>query len=139
MSFRFNSGGDLEIAVNGEILGGVRSLRRTTVCKGEGIYQFLTDKPVAKTESRQYTLDFSLHCLGVCVFENPVNSISVTDGEQTEIYTTVGGAPFLDMQYTVFGEVEEGLDVVEMIQNTATGRGDRPIDDIKMKISFIEH
>ena len=87
MSFRFNSGGDLEIAVNGEILGGVRSLRRTTVCKGEGVYQFLTDKPVAKTESRQYALDFSLHCLGVCVFENPVNSISVTDGEQTEIYT----------------------------------------------------
>jgi peptidyl-prolyl cis-trans isomerase B (cyclophilin B) len=34
----------------------------------------------------------------------------------------------------VFGEVEEGLDVVEMIQATATGRGDRPVDDLEMRI-----
>ena len=59
--------------------------------------------------------------------------------EQRKVYSTIGGTPHLDGQYTVFGEVEEGLDVVETIQNTATGRGDRPIDDIEMKISFIEH
>jgi peptidyl-prolyl cis-trans isomerase B (cyclophilin B) len=34
----------------------------------------------------------------------------------------------------VFGEVVEGLDVVEMIQATATGRGDRPIDDLEMRM-----
>jgi peptidyl-prolyl cis-trans isomerase B (cyclophilin B) len=34
--------------------------------------------------------------------------------------------------------VEEGLDVVEMIQGSATGRGDRPLDDIEMRISVIE-
>ena len=45
-------------------------------------------------------------------------------------YTTVGGTPFLDNQYTVFGEVEEGLDVVEQIQNVATGRNDRPVEDV---------
>ncbi|MBQ8463513.1 MAG: peptidylprolyl isomerase [Prevotella sp.] len=39
---------------------------------------------------------------------------------------------------TVFGEVEEGLDVVEMIQGTATGRGDRPVDDIEMRVSVID-
>ena len=58
--------------------------------------------------------------------------------EQLKIYTTIGGSPHLDGQYTVFGEVEEGLDVVEMIQNSATGRGDRPIDNIEMRISVIE-
>lgn len=58
--------------------------------------------------------------------------------EQQKIYLTVGGTPHLDGQYTVFGEVEEGLDIVEMIQNSATGRGDRPVDDIEMKISVIE-
>jgi peptidyl-prolyl cis-trans isomerase B (cyclophilin B) len=58
--------------------------------------------------------------------------------QQQKIYSTVGGTPHLDGQYTVFGEVEEGLDVVEMIQGTATGRGDRPVDDIEMKISVIE-
>lgn len=57
--------------------------------------------------------------------------------EQKEIYTTVGGTPHLDGQYTVFGEVEEGLDIVEMIQQAATGMGDRPKDDISMKMTVI--
>ena len=59
-------------------------------------------------------------------------------GEQINIYSTIGGTPHLDGQYTVFGEVEEGLDVVEMIQNTATGRGDRPIDDIEMRMTIVK-
>ena len=58
--------------------------------------------------------------------------------EQQKIYTTIGGTPHLDGQYTVFGEVEDGLDVVEMIQNSATARGDRPVDDIDMRITVVE-
>lgn len=58
--------------------------------------------------------------------------------EQMKIYTAIGGTPHLDGQYTVFGEVEEGLDVVDMIQTTATCRGDRPVDDLEMKISVVE-
>ena len=58
--------------------------------------------------------------------------------EQLKIYSPIGGTPHLDGQYTVFGEVEEGLDGVEMIQNTATGRADCPVDDIEMRISVIE-
>lgn len=58
--------------------------------------------------------------------------------EQKNIYSTVGGTPHLDGQYTVFGEVEEGLDIVEQIQNCATGYADRPIEDISMNISIIE-
>ena len=54
--------------------------------------------------------------------------------EQMKVYSTIGETPHLDGQYTVFGEVEEGLDVVEMIQASATGRGDRPVDDLKMNI-----
>lgn len=54
--------------------------------------------------------------------------------EQVETYTTVGGTPFLDNQYTVFGEVEDGLDVVEAIQNCKTSRDDRPEEDIKMTV-----
>ena len=69
--------------------------------------------------------------------ESKVGKSGLTD-DQLKIYSTVGGTPHLDGQYTVFGEVEEGLDVVEMIQGTATGRGDRPIDDIEMRISVIE-
>lgn len=52
--------------------------------------------------------------------------------EQREIYTTIGGTPFLDQNYTVFGEVIEGLDVVDKIQNVKTQPGDRPCEDIKI-------
>ena len=58
--------------------------------------------------------------------------------EQRAIYSTVGGAPHLDGQYTVFGEVEEGLDIVEMIQQSKTARGDRPVDDIEMRVVVME-
>ena len=69
--------------------------------------------------------------------ESRVGKSGLTD-EQMNIYSTVGGTPHLDGQYTVFGEVEEGLDVVEMIQGTATGRADRPVDDIEMRMVVIE-
>lgn len=62
---------------------------------------------------------------------------SFTD-EQMETYTTLGGTPFLDGQYTVFGEVEEGLEVVERIQNCDTTRNDRPRQDISMSVEVVE-
>ena len=58
---------------------------------------------------------------------------------QREAYTTVGGTPFLDNDYTVFGEVEEGMDVIDAIQNVATGAGDRPNNDVVMiEVNVIE-
>lgn len=58
--------------------------------------------------------------------------------EQAETYATIGGTPFLDGDYTVFGEVEEGLDVVEKIQNIPTQRGDRPKDDVRIIKTIVE-
>jgi peptidyl-prolyl cis-trans isomerase B (cyclophilin B) len=69
--------------------------------------------------------------------EKRVGNVGLTD-DQIQVYSTVGGVPHLDGQYTVFGEVVEGLDVVDMIQSTATGRGDRPVDDIEMRLSIID-
>lgn len=57
--------------------------------------------------------------------------------EQRQAYTTVGGTPFLDNQYTVFGEVEAGMEVVEAIQNAATAPGDRPKSDISMTMEVL--
>ena len=68
--------------------------------------------------------------------ESNVGKTGLTDN-QLKIYSTIGGTPHLDGQYTVFGEVEEGLDVVEEIQNSATGRADRPLDDIEMRIVVV--
>ena len=55
---------------------------------------------------------------------------------QREIYKTIGGTPFLDMSYTVFGEVVEGLEIIDKIGNVKTLQGDRPEQDV-MIISAI--
>ncbi len=52
--------------------------------------------------------------------------------EMTDLYRKVGGTPHLDGQYTVFGEVTEGLDVVKRIQQAFTDDYDRPVDDIRI-------
>ena len=52
--------------------------------------------------------------------------------EQVEAYTTVGGTPHLDGEYTVFGEVVEGMDIVDKIQDVKTDRNDRPEEDVKI-------
>ena len=49
---------------------------------------------------------------------------------QMEVYSSVGGTPHLDGQYTVFGEVVEGLDIVDRIQQVETLSGDRPKADV---------
>lgn len=67
-----------------------------------------------------------------------VKTVGGLTDAQREAYTTVGGVPHLDGQYTVFGEVESGLEVVEMIQNTETQRGDRPKADISMKMTVLD-
>lgn len=47
-----------------------------------------------------------------------------------EVYKTVGGTPHLDGQYTVFGEVTRGLEVVDAIQRVPTDENDRPLEDV---------
>lgn len=56
---------------------------------------------------------------------------------QIEKYTTLGGTPQLDGEYTVFGEVIEGLEVVDKIAAVATNPGDRPVEDVKMTIRML--
>ncbi len=58
--------------------------------------------------------------------------------EQIQKYLEIGGTPMLDGEYTVFGEVTVWLDVIDKIADTPTARGDRPIQDIKMKIRVKE-
>lgn len=52
--------------------------------------------------------------------------------EQVQAYTTIGGAPFLDGDYTVFGEVINGMEVVDKIASQQKDGADRPLEDIKI-------
>ena len=58
--------------------------------------------------------------------------------EQKKVYTTVGGTPHLDGGYTVFGEVIEGLSVIDSIAAQPKGTNDRPVKDVKMEIKVIK-
>lgn len=60
-------------------------------------------------------------------------------GEQRKVYASVGGTPHLDGEYTVFGEVVEGMEVVDMIAASATDNNDRPLKDVRiLKVSVIK-
>lgn len=58
--------------------------------------------------------------------------------EQIKAYSTVGGAPHLDGSYTVFGEVTEGMEVVDNIEIAKTNRADRPVENIRILKASIQ-
>ncbi len=72
-----------------------------------------------------------LYQIGDKVEEKTDHRVTMTD-ELLDLYRKVGGVPHLDGQYTVFGEVSEGLEVVEHIQQALTDDYDRPVDDIRI-------
>ena len=75
--------------------------------------------------------------VGKVVTEEQLNTIStktnrVFNAEQRKVYTTQGGTPFLDGNYTVFGEVTKGMEVVDTIAQLARNAADRPNVDVRM-------
>ncbi len=56
---------------------------------------------------------------------------------QKAVYKTIGGTPMLDQNYTVFGEVEIGLNVIDKIANAPTAYGDRPLADTRMQMKIL--
>ena len=58
--------------------------------------------------------------------------------EMREVYKTIGGTPHLDGQYTVFGEVVSGFDVVDAIQQSATDTNDRPLEDVRILRAYLK-
>ncbi len=58
--------------------------------------------------------------------------------DQKKIYETIGGVSFLDGEYTVYGEITEGLDIIDKIANVERDQNDRPKKDLKMTIKLVD-
>jgi len=58
--------------------------------------------------------------------------------EQKKMYSTIGGTPHLDGSYTVFGEVISGLEVIDKIASVKTDQNNRPLEDIRMTVTFVD-
>ena len=69
--------------------------------------------------------------------EYRVSNYKQFSSEQRQAYTTIGGAPQLDGEYTVFGEITEGLDVMVKINDLSVDVNSRPYTDVKMKVIIL--
>ncbi|MES2140446.1 MAG: peptidylprolyl isomerase [Bacteroidota bacterium] len=70
--------------------------------------------------------------------ELPATKLYTFTDEQIKTYTTIGGTPHLDQSYTIFGEVYEGIEVIDLIAKQKVDKNARPFTDIRMKISIIQ-
>ncbi|MGP1514407.1 MAG: peptidylprolyl isomerase [Bacteroidales bacterium] len=82
-------------------------------------------------------------CQGKVYTQAEINNLELRMGKtfstlQRQIYTNEGGVPFLDGDYTVFGQVVEGIEVIDKIAMVKTDGNDRPIEDIRMTVKIIE-
>lgn len=84
----------------------------------------------------------SINAIRIEIQETVEQSLDSTlyamNNKRKELYTTIGGTPHLDGAYTVFGEVIQGLNIIDSIANVPTGPGDRPLNNVIMSMELIK-
>ncbi|MDY0344284.1 MAG: peptidylprolyl isomerase [Lentimicrobium sp.] len=96
--------------------------------------RFFSPDAKKDTAGFNHLLDTLNLMIGQKYSQNPAFTFT---GEQRQVYTTVGGTPHLDGKYTIFGEVVDGMSVVDAIAGEETDENDRPYTDIPMIITLI--
>ena len=87
---------------------------------------------------RSFEDEFSDNLRNLCGTLSMANAGRNTNGSQFFIVQAVEGTPWLDFRHTVFGQVYEGMDVVNQIACVRVGAGDKPVEDIKITGILIE-
>lgn len=104
-------------------------------------YQLVQERRAEIQQMQQHNDTVALQNLQnqlIAQVEGELKGQSLMSAEARQAYTTIGGTPFLDNEYTVFGEVTEGLEVIDKIAAVACGQGDRPVKDVKFSITLAE-
>ena len=133
--------GDLDYRLNAEIHSALFHKRGALAAAREG-----DNVNPAKMSSamqfyivygKEYTLT-ELQKLQSLIEERTGRRMNMSN-ERLAVYINEGGTPFLDGQYTVFGEITKGLEVVDKIQNVATDGNDRPVEDVRiLSVKIVE-
>ncbi len=125
----------------GEIIRAIRE-------KNESLIQKRVSELYSQSEERVKSLEAMDDLTPLNLFTDSVRNVAKAELEASnsfyyipdsisEIYKNEAGVPWLDQDYTVFGQVVEGLDIIEQIQNMQVDGYDRPLDDIKFNIEVI--
>jgi peptidyl-prolyl cis-trans isomerase B (cyclophilin B) len=102
----------------------------------DSLYQQFVE--VTRTRDQSKIKALALSCAGLVEQELGVNLSREVEPEKLEAYTTLGGAPHLDGDYTVFGRIVEGLDVIDKIAAVNTGRMNRPVEPIYLTMEIVK-
>lgn len=139
-----NSSGTQFYIVQGKVLSDEEITeieRRVNANLQQGIFykNLMNEKKRVEEEGGNMT-DAEIQEFAAVVSYDEINEMEpfIISDEHREIYRTIGGTPHLDMQYTVYGEVVEGLDIIDSIAAVETNRAGKPSEDviiIKAKIT----
>lgn len=130
---------------NGEAPGGMipAEFRQNLYHKKGALAMARTDNPEKASSNCQFYIvegktvaDEFLNQIECQVRQNGNMGFYYNDAMRKD-YKTIGGAPFLDQNYTVFGEVIKGLDVIDKIAAVAKDSNDRPLKDVRMKMRIL--
>lgn len=146
---RASSGSQFYI-VHGKIIpeDEINSLKIDQSKMNSALQRFLSkpeNKPIGDS-LRQLYMAGSMEAFNNKIFDlaptiEKATGIKVTNDvspEKIKAYTTIGGTPFLDNGYTVFGEVIKGIDVIDKIAIVKKGAADRPMEDVRMFVTVEE-
>lgn len=102
----------------------------------DSLYQQFIELSKARDQEKMQQLAFS--CVGLVEKELGISLKKEVDPEILNAYTSQGGAPHLDGEYTIFGKVVEGLDVIDQIAAVKVDRNNRPLEPITLTMEVVK-